>query len=98
MAHPVVVGAVLEFADAVVLAAEGDEGVYGRVVAALDVGAEELAALGETEGVDGGGAGKDGVGGDVVADFEDLFGQVAEEGCGSIGGGVLVEADVVGIG
>lgn len=45
--HPVVVGAVLELADAVVLAAERDESVDGRAIAALDVGAQELAALGK---------------------------------------------------
>lgn len=55
LADPVIIAAILELADTVVLAAEGDEGVDGGVVAALDVGAEELAALGEAEGVDGGG-------------------------------------------
>lgn len=37
----------------------GDRGI----VATFDVGAEELAALGETEGVDGGDGGEEGVGG-----------------------------------
>lgn len=40
---------------AVVLAAEGDEGLHWRGVAALDVPAQELAALGEADGVEAGG-------------------------------------------
>jgi len=56
------------------LRAESHEGADGRSVAALDVAAEELAALGEAEGVDGGGAGEDGMGGDVGADGGELDG------------------------
>lgn len=62
LAHPVAIFALLEFADAVVLTPEGDEVGYGGLVAAFDVGAHELASLGEGEGVDGGGGGQDGVG------------------------------------
>jgi hypothetical protein len=39
-----------DIADAHVLRAEGDEGVDGGVVVELDVGAKELAALGEAKG------------------------------------------------
>jgi len=56
------------------LRAESHEGADGRSVAALDVAAEELAALGEAEGVDGGGAGEDGMGGDFGADGGELGG------------------------
>lgn len=98
LAEPVGGFAGLEFADAVVLAAEGDEVGYRRRIAAFDVGAEELAALGEAEGVDGGGEGEGRVGGEVVADLVDLVGQVAEEGGGAVGGRVVVEADDVGVG
>ena len=51
------------------LAAEGDEVGHAGSVAAFDVGAHELAALGEAEGVDGGCCGEDGVGGEVETDF-----------------------------
>ena len=51
---------VSEGGDAVVGGAEGDEGVDEGVVAALDVGAEEEAALGEADGVE------------AVAEFFDL--------------------------
>ncbi len=95
MTDPVGGGAVLEVADAVVLAAEGDQVGDGRVVAALDVGAQELAALREAQGVDGRGGGENGVGGEVVAYLADLDGQVAEEGGGAVGRGVGVEADDV---
>ena len=77
------------------LCAEGDQAGDRGVVAALDVGAEELAALGEAEGVDGGGCGEDGVGGEVGADCGDLVGEVAEEGGCAVGAGVGVDADVV---
>ncbi|KFX99182.1 hypothetical protein V490_01912 [Pseudogymnoascus sp. VKM F-3557] len=77
------------------LAPEGDERAHRREVASLDVGAEELAALGEAEGVDGGGGGEDGVGGEVGADFFELGCEVAEEGCALVGGGAGAEVDVV---
>lgn len=95
MTEPVVEGAVLEFGDAVVLRAEGDEARDGRPVAALDVGAQELAALREAEGVDGGRGREDGVRGQVGADFGDGFRQVVEEGGAAVGRGVVGEADVV---
>jgi len=50
------------------LRAQCHEGAHGWCIAALDVAAEELATLGKAEGVDGGSAGEDGVGGDVGAD------------------------------
>ena len=61
LTQPIRRGAVLELADAVVLAAKGHEILHSGRVAAFDIGAEELAALGEAEGVYGGGAGEDGV-------------------------------------
>ena len=45
--EPVAQPAGLELRDAVVLAAKGDEVVHGRLVASLDVAAQELAALRE---------------------------------------------------
>lgn len=38
------------------------------------------------------------MGGDVFADFGDLLGQIAQEGCGAVGGRVGGEADEVGVG
>jgi len=63
-----------------VLRAERHEGADGWCIAALDIPAEELATLGEAEGVDGGGARENGVRGDVGADGGELGGEVAEEG------------------
>ena len=77
------------------LAAEGDKTPHRRAVAALDIAAQELPALREAQRVDGGRGRQDGVGGEVVADFGDLQGQVAVEGGGAVGGGVVVEPDVV---
>jgi len=57
-----------------VLGSKGDEGGNARYVAALDVGAHELAALGEADRVDGRGCGENGVGGQILADFVDLDG------------------------
>jgi len=62
------------------LRAQCPEGAHGWCIAALDVAAEELATLGKAEGVDGGSAGEDGVGGDIGADGGELSGEVAEEG------------------
>lgn len=84
LADPIVIPTVLEFTNAVVLAAKSDKGTYWRIIAALDIGAQELAALGETKAVDGGGLGEEGMVGDVVADFLDLLGDVAQEGCGAV--------------
>ncbi len=56
------------------LGSKGDEGGNARYVAALDVGAHELAALGEADRVDGRGCGENGVGGQILADFVDLDG------------------------
>lgn len=77
------------------LTAERDETAHRREVTALDIGAEELAALREAEGVDGGGGGENGVRGEVGADFFELGCYVAEEGRALIGGGAGAEVDVV---
>ena len=69
------------------LAAEGDQAPHRRGVAALDVGAQELPALREADGVDGGRGGQDGVRCEVGAHLGDLLGHVAEEGCALVLGG-----------
>ena len=63
----------LELGYAIVLATEGNEVSDWRIVAAFDVAAEELAALGEAEGVDSGGRADDLVGFEVCAYFFELF-------------------------
>lgn len=92
------VGTGLEVADAVVLAAEGDEVVDGGVVAALDVGAEELAALAEAERVDGRGGAEDVVARELSAGVVELFGEVAEEGGAPVGGARVAELDDLHVG
>ncbi|WDK17012.1 hypothetical protein CGRA01v4_08295 [Colletotrichum graminicola] len=98
LAEQVGVAAGLELDDAVVLTAVGDEGAHGGVVAALDVAAEELAALREADGVDGGGGGQDGVRGEGLADLLELRRHVAEEGGGPVAVGVGADLDCVDIG
>ncbi len=56
------------------LGSKGDEGGDARLVAALDIGAHELATLGEADRVDGRGCGEDGIGGQIFTDFLDLEG------------------------
>ena len=90
-------GAGLELRDAVVLGAKGEEGAHGRVVAALDVAAQELAALAEAEGVDGGRSAEDGVGEELVAHELDLFCDVAEEGGAAVGRARVCQVDDVDI-
>lgn len=51
------------------LASEGDKVGDSRLVAPLDICSHELPTLGEADGVDGGGFGEDGVGGEVFTDF-----------------------------
>ncbi|KMQ81536.1 hypothetical protein RF55_26039 [Lasius niger] len=94
-AEPVGGSAGPELGDAIVLAAKGDEAADGGGVAALDVSAEELTALGEAEGVDGGSRGENGMGGESGADGGELDRQVAEERGGAVGVGVGVEDDGV---
>ena len=98
IAQPVVRVALLELGDAVVLRAEGDEAGDGRVVAALDVGAQELAALREAQAIDGGSAGEDGVQGEVGADLSDLFVDVAPKGGSLVRIGVVIEVNKVDVG
>lgn len=85
--------AFLELGDAVVLAAEGDEVTDGRVIASFDVGAEELAALREAEGVDGRCGGEDGFGGELIADGRNLFGDISEKCRLAIGRGGIADVD-----
>lgn len=63
LTQPIVTLAILKFADAIVLGSKGDEGGNARLVAALNIGAQELTALREADCVDGGGCGEDRVGG-----------------------------------
>ena len=77
------------------LAAEGDEVVDGRVIAALDVAAQELAALREAQGVDGGGCAEDRVRGELVTDEVYLLGYVAEEGCCAVAAACIAQSDDV---
>lgn len=90
-AQPVGAGAGAVVDDAVVLAAEGHEVADGRGVAALDVAAQELAALAEAHGVDGGRGRQDGVGGEVGADLGELLRHIAVEGGAAVGLGAVVE-------
>ena len=95
VADPIVRGAELELADAIMLAAEGDEGGDRRVVAALDIRAEELPALGKPEGVECRRAGEDRVRGEVSAHGRDLLIHAAKEGCFAITARVRRKTDVV---
>lgn len=97
LANPVVLAAILKFADSIVLTTESDECVNGRTVAAFDISAQELAALGEAECINGRGFGQDRVDSEVTADFRDLFCYIAEKGCGTIGRRIVIEANEVGI-
>jgi hypothetical protein len=78
-----------------VLAAKGHQAADGRAVAALDVGAQELAALAEADGVDGRRRAQDLVLGQVEANLVDLLRDVAEEGGRAVLAGVVVDARVV---
>lgn len=78
--------ALLELGDAVVLAAKGDEVADTGEVAPLNVSAEELAALGEANGVDGRRGGEDAVLGQLIAYYLHLVSDVADEGgCAVVG-------------
>lgn len=67
------------------------------VIAALHVATEKLAALGEAEGVHGGGFGEDGVASKFLADMIKLGSQVPKPGSCTVGRSVLVEMDEVGV-
>ncbi len=51
--------------------------------------------MAEADGIDGRSAREHGVGGEVVADFGELGGDIPEEGGGLVLGGVFVDTDVV---
>src|SRR4051794_29591183 len=72
--------AFLELADAIVLTAEGDQASDGRVIAALNVAAEELASLRESDRVYRGSRAQDRVVQEGLADKINLLGDIAEEG------------------
>ena len=95
MADPIPIFADLELADAVMLRAKGDKIGNRRLITALDISAHELAALGETEGVDSGGVAQLWVSGDVGTYLLNLLGQVSEEGGSAVRGGVGGETDEV---
>lgn len=88
----------LELGDAVVLAAEGDEGVDGRGVAALDVGAQELPALREPQRVDPRRRAEDVVRVQLRADAVHLRVHVAEEAGLSVAAAAGGEVDEVHVG
>lgn len=77
------------------LTPERNQTPHRRKITTLHVRAQELPALRETEGVDGGGGGEDGVRGEVGADLFELRGEVAEEGGALVAGGAGGEVDVV---
>lgn len=66
-----------------------------RIIASLDVGAEELATLAEADGVNGWCRGENLVRGEVVADFRNMICQIAEEGSRPVARRVLADADEV---
>ena len=94
-ADPVAGRAVLEFADPVMLAAKCYEICHAGLVAAFNVAAQELAALGKSDGVDCRGFGENGVRCQICADFLDLEGKVSQECSGPIRGGIVVKMDIV---
>lgn len=89
LAEPVGGSALSKLRDAIVLAAKGDEAADRRVVAALNVAAQELAALGEADCVYAGSGGEDGMRGEDVADGGYLGRDVAEKGARAVGAGVV---------
>lgn len=95
-ANPVVGAALLELADTVVLAAEGDEIGHPRPVAPFHVGAQKLAALRKAECVDGRRGGEDRVRFEVSTHLHDLLCKVPKEGGSAVSGSVVIEADVIG--
>ena len=95
LAKPIARSAHLVFLDTVVLGTKGYEILDRRDIATLHEPAKELPALREAQRVDGWRSGDDGMGGEGVANLSELFGQIADEGCGSVGAGVVIEVDVV---
>jgi hypothetical protein len=67
------------------------------IIATLYVATEKLAALGEAEGVHGGGLREDGVAPKFLTDMIKLCGQVPKPGSCTVGRSVFVEVDEVGI-
>lgn len=95
--------AAFKFGDAVVLGAKCDQaadfGGCDAITTAFDVASDELTALAEANGVDGGGGGEDGLMRDVMADFFNLFSQIAEERLAAVGvAGVVTEGDDMDVG
>lgn len=80
------------------LAPECHQICHWRIVASLNISADELPALREADGIDGRGFGEDGMGGDICADLLDLQGKVPQEARRAVGRGVIVKADIIGEG
>ena len=72
------------------LAAECYEGMYGRIVAAFDVGAEKLPPLRQADSIDRRSFGKSVVHDKIMADLCNLLCHIAQESCGAIRGGTLI--------
>ena len=68
------------------------------IVAPLDICADELPALREAHGVDSRGFGEYGMSGEVCANLFNLQVEVAQEARRAVGGGVGVEANIIGEG
>lgn len=80
------------------LAPECHQICHWRIVASLDISADELPALREADGVDGRGFRENGMRGDICADLLDLQGEVPQEARRAVGRGVIVKADIIGEG
>ncbi len=70
----------------------------GGEIAPLDIGAEELAALAEAQGIDGGSGAEDVVPCELGADVFHLLGQVAEEGGAAVGRVGVADLDDMDVG
>ena len=98
MTHPIICFTVLKLADSVMLAPERHQIRHRGVIAPLDISTNELPALREAYCVDSGGFGEGGMGGEVCTDLVDLQVEIAQESRCSVGGGVIVKADIIGVG
>ena len=95
LAEPIGSRTLLELGDAVVLRAKRHQVRDWGIVAPLDVGAQELAALRKAHGVECRRRRENRVRSEVGADLIDLIGNVSEEGGPPVVGRVVVEVDIV---
>ncbi|KAI6767452.1 hypothetical protein HG530_005461 [Fusarium avenaceum] len=92
LADPVGLSTDSELNNAIVLATKGDKTAYLRPVASLNIATQELAALGDTDGINRRCCREDWMLGKFLANLTDLVGDVASEG----GGTVLVRVFIYG--